>query len=522
MTHRKINLPVFVGNLLVVIALFFLLTTQKAAAQTNYYSCGESNVTPGACITNNFCSNFYEPDNACPCIYDGTFCSVDITNVYCSGIKLGTNKYSCKLTQTCTPNGATCTTANQCCDSSVSDCVDTDNNGTRECCTINGQVPTGGATACCSDYTNNYGVCDTKPCTQLGYQVPTGGTADNCCDRKGANINNVKIDSLGFCRVIGLGTGELPPGEDPRYCSSGCTYPSSTGARCASSSSTPGASCIPVGTTFPILLPENPENPGQVVGRSCTVGNPCPTDYMCQNGECRIKLGKTGCTSDAQCESIVQGVSGIDWGFCNGGTCGIYVPSTSDLNILSSKVTNLGQYWNFLNLGECDVRGGCSGAAKCIDPNGIGEYICAIVNPDGTVNVDAMNQILGMVNTNWNAVVEALQDIIGGGDGSFLGGFNLNFDGLVVKSQLGEIPSMGNNAFKMIVEWFMYICLGVGGAISVLSIIYGAYLIMFSGGDPYKIKEGKEILTAAIAGFLFVGLSTALIRILGGSVLRIF
>jgi len=108
----------------------------------------------------------------------------------------------------------------------------------------------------------------------------------------------------------------------------------------------------------------------------------------------------------------------------------------------------------------------------------------------------------------------------GSGGNPFLSKFNLNFSGLTVTSQLGDLPF--DALPSTLIEWFVLVALGVGGAVSVLAILYGAYTVMFSGGDPYKLKDGKEILTAAIAGFLFVALAVAILKILGTDILGIF
>lgn len=60
------------------------------------------------------------------------------------------------------------------------------------------------------------------------------------------------------------------------------------------------------------------------------------------------------------------------------------------------------------------------------------------------------------------------------------------------------------------VKKFYAIGLGLIGSVAVLFIIYSGYLIMFSGGDPDRLSDGKRYLVysliglfLAIFGFLF-------------------
>lgn len=63
------------------------------------------------------------------------------------------------------------------------------------------------------------------------------------------------------------------------------------------------------------------------------------------------------------------------------------------------------------------------------------------------------------------------------------------------------------------------LALGVAGGIALLLIIAGGYRIIASQGDPEALASGKEIITSAIAGLLFIIFSAALLRILGCNIL---
>lgn len=61
--------------------------------------------------------------------------------------------------------------------------------------------------------------------------------------------------------------------------------------------------------------------------------------------------------------------------------------------------------------------------------------------------------------------------------------------------------------------------LSIGGGIALLMIIIAAYMFSISQGDPKKTNMGKEILTAAIVGLLFVIFSITMLRIIAVDVI---
>ena len=50
--------------------------------------------------------------------------------------------------------------------------------------------------------------------------------------------------------------------------------------------------------------------------------------------------------------------------------------------------------------------------------------------------------------------------------------------------------------------------------IGFIKVVLGGYALMTSQGDPQKVGEGKETLTAAITGMLFVLLSIGILRVI--------
>ncbi len=72
-----------------------------------------------------------------------------------------------------------------------------------------------------------------------------------------------------------------------------------------------------------------------------------------------------------------------------------------------------------------------------------------------------------------------------------------------------------------IVVSFIRIGLGISGGFVLLSILYGAFLITTSSGDPKRVQEGQEMVTSAVMGLLFVIFSIIILRFIGVSLLQI-
>ena len=62
---------------------------------------------------------------------------------------------------------------------------------------------------------------------------------------------------------------------------------------------------------------------------------------------------------------------------------------------------------------------------------------------------------------------------------------------------------------------------GVGGGVTILMIAYASFMIMTSGGDPGKLQSGKALLTAAVAGLLFLIFGVYALELIGVQILGI-
>jgi len=82
---------------------------------------------------------------------------------------------------------------------------------------------------------------------------------------------------------------------------------------------------------------------------------------------------------------------------------------------------------------------------------------------------------------------------------------------------LGCIPTDPTELIK----WVFPYLLGFGGLAAFLLIVFAGIQIMTSSGNPEKLKAGKELITSAITGLIFIILSLFLLRVIGVDILRI-
>lgn len=82
---------------------------------------------------------------------------------------------------------------------------------------------------------------------------------------------------------------------------------------------------------------------------------------------------------------------------------------------------------------------------------------------------------------------------------------------------LGCIPTEPEAFTKFLLGF----AIGIGGGIAFLLMIFGGLQIIFSGGNPDKVKAGKEIITAALGGLLLIIFSVFILKIIGVDILQI-
>ncbi|MBU2577571.1 pilin [Patescibacteria group bacterium] len=87
-----------------------------------------------------------------------------------------------------------------------------------------------------------------------------------------------------------------------------------------------------------------------------------------------------------------------------------------------------------------------------------------------------------------------------------------------IYTSLGCIPVNNLNLF---IQWLMGKAILVGSGIAFLLMVVGAFQILTSAGTPEKVKAGKELITSAIGGLVFIILSVFLLRLIGVDVLHL-
>jgi len=80
------------------------------------------------------------------------------------------------------------------------------------------------------------------------------------------------------------------------------------------------------------------------------------------------------------------------------------------------------------------------------------------------------------------------------------------------KIEKGEVADPEN-----LVQTIVSIAVPLGVISVVLLVVYAGYLLTSSQGNPDKIKEGKDIITNAIIGFVVVLLSVAILILISNT-----
>ncbi|MGB9637597.1 MAG: hypothetical protein ACPLY7_02250 [Microgenomates group bacterium] len=85
-------------------------------------------------------------------------------------------------------------------------------------------------------------------------------------------------------------------------------------------------------------------------------------------------------------------------------------------------------------------------------------------------------------------------------------------------SAVGCIPSGDLNGFF---AWFLEKLVFVASGIAFLLMAFGAFQVLTSAGSPEKVQAGKELITSALAGLVFIILSLFLLKLIGVDILQI-
>lgn len=83
---------------------------------------------------------------------------------------------------------------------------------------------------------------------------------------------------------------------------------------------------------------------------------------------------------------------------------------------------------------------------------------------------------------------------------------------------LGCVESnMSQFLSNFILKWGI----GLGGGFALLCIIYAAFMIQSSQGNPEKLKKAQEMITSCIIGLMLIIFSVFILRLIGVNILKI-
>lgn len=77
------------------------------------------------------------------------------------------------------------------------------------------------------------------------------------------------------------------------------------------------------------------------------------------------------------------------------------------------------------------------------------------------------------------------------------------------------------NLGTFITDFLLGRMIGLAGVVAILCIIYAAYILVTSQGNPEKIKKAQELLTSCIMGLMLIIFSVFILRLIGVDILKI-
>lgn len=92
---------------------------------------------------------------------------------------------------------------------------------------------------------------------------------------------------------------------------------------------------------------------------------------------------------------------------------------------------------------------------------------------------------------------------------------NFNPESNTVKTELGDLPRDPAELATAAIR----IAIGIGGGVAFLLMVYGSFRLIFAGGNPESVQNGREIITAAVIGLLVIIFATFILQLVGISIL---
>lgn len=83
------------------------------------------------------------------------------------------------------------------------------------------------------------------------------------------------------------------------------------------------------------------------------------------------------------------------------------------------------------------------------------------------------------------------------------------------------VGCIGSNIGSFIQETLLGWGVGLAGGISMLCIMYAAFMMQTSGGEAEKIKKAQQLMTSCITGLMLIIFSVFILQLIGVRILRI-
>lgn len=83
------------------------------------------------------------------------------------------------------------------------------------------------------------------------------------------------------------------------------------------------------------------------------------------------------------------------------------------------------------------------------------------------------------------------------------------------------IGCVKTNVQEFIQDTLFRLGIGLAGGLALLCIIYAAFMMQSSQGNPEKLKKAQEMLTSCIMGLMLIIFSVFILRLIGVNILRI-
>lgn len=136
-------------------------------------------------------------------------------------------------------------------------------------------------------------------------------------------------------------------------------------------------------------------------------------------------------------------------------------------------------------------------------------YACEVKQSTAGIPFDYCNQVPGDINDP-STQRGACQACV-----------NKGIEGEYIFTAVGCIQVAQDGKFNVFAASLIKILLGVAGMASFLSILAASFIFTTSRGESGKVKQAKELITAAISGLLFIIFSIIILEYIGVTILNL-